>query len=330
MPETFTYSVAIRTLGTAGEKYVKLLESIKNQTIQPEKIVVVLPEGYNLPDYQIGNETFVFSRKGMIPQRIEAIKHIESQYILFCDDDVELSTDFAKKLVEALRDCRYDVSAGPLLDFFPPKKVKYLLASVLGGACVMIRGKSFYYTRILCTGGWSYNREIDAKRHILYTAESLPGTCFMARTEPMKLMAYEHEIWAEKTGYAAFEDRIMIGKLWVNGFKACVVSDAEYRHNDGKTSVRNLKLEPQYAAAFNHYIFWHRFLYSLGKSRTKKCWMQVCIHYYIFMSKLYNKMLYLLGRSTPEVYETVCKGFSDAKEFVKSDAYKQLPSPIVK
>ena len=34
------YSVVIRTLGTAGEKYQKLLNSLKNQTVLPKKILV--------------------------------------------------------------------------------------------------------------------------------------------------------------------------------------------------------------------------------------------------------------------------------------------------
>ena len=61
----FSYSVAIRTLGTSGSKYVKLIDSINRQTIKPEKIIVVLPKGYDIPKYHIGNETFVFSEKGM-------------------------------------------------------------------------------------------------------------------------------------------------------------------------------------------------------------------------------------------------------------------------
>ena len=55
-------------------------------------------------------------------------------------DDVELSADFIEKLAEPLKRGRYDCSAGPLLEFFPPKGKKYLLASVLGGACVMLHG----------------------------------------------------------------------------------------------------------------------------------------------------------------------------------------------
>ena len=65
MKQKFTYSIAIRTLGTAGEKYKKLLDSIVKLSIQPEKIIVVLPEGYAPPEYRLGAEEFVYSQKGM-------------------------------------------------------------------------------------------------------------------------------------------------------------------------------------------------------------------------------------------------------------------------
>ena len=38
------YSIAIRTLGRAGEKYQKLLDSIAECNRQPEKVIVVIPE----------------------------------------------------------------------------------------------------------------------------------------------------------------------------------------------------------------------------------------------------------------------------------------------
>lgn len=173
-----SYSIAIRTLGKAGKKYQKLLNSITKLNVQPEKIIVVLPEGYKPPVEKIGTECFVYSKKGMIPQRLFALQYITSEYTLFCDDDVELSADFIEKLAEPLKSGRYDCSAGPLLEFFPPKGKKYLLASVLGGACVMLHGKKDTYVRILKTGGWSYNDSIDTSSHRIYKTESLPGTCF--------------------------------------------------------------------------------------------------------------------------------------------------------
>ena len=146
--EPFTYSVAIRTLGTAGEKYEKLLNSIKKQTVQPEKIVVVLPEGYALPPYQLGTEEFVFCKKGMVIQRLEALKYIDSQYTLFCDDDVEFDDAFVEKLVQPMHEGAYSCTAGPLLEFLPPNKAKYLFASFLGSVFVMLRGRKHAGIRI--------------------------------------------------------------------------------------------------------------------------------------------------------------------------------------
>ena len=52
------YSVIIRTTGKAKEKYKKLLQSISNLQPKPKDIIVVLPEGCELPKNQLGNEHF--------------------------------------------------------------------------------------------------------------------------------------------------------------------------------------------------------------------------------------------------------------------------------
>ena len=39
------YNVAIRTVGKAGDKYVKEIESLKAQTVAPDRIVVYIAEG---------------------------------------------------------------------------------------------------------------------------------------------------------------------------------------------------------------------------------------------------------------------------------------------
>lgn len=324
----FTYSIAIRTLGTAGEKYRRLLNSIEKQTIQPQKIIVVLPEGYEIPNDKIGYEEFVFSKKGMIAQRIKALEYIQSEYVLFCDDDVELKSDFVEKLAETLTCSVYSCCSGPLLSFFPPSTPKYFIASILGGACVMLHGRKKYYVRILKTGGWSYNCSINTKSHKIYETESLPWTCFMIQTDVMRKIHFEDELWAERIGYAAFEDRIMFYKLLVNGYKTCVVSDAHYLHNDGKTSTKNLKTEPIYAGAFNHYVFWHRYLYSLSNKWAECIWMVICIKYYIMTSKIYRILLILSGRASKNSYSAMAKGFQDARIYVKSMDYKKLEQVV--
>ena len=73
MLQEIDYSVIIRTLGTAGEKYENLLKSISALEPQPKEIIVVLPEGYDLPKEQLGWERFLFSPKGMVSQRVYGI-----------------------------------------------------------------------------------------------------------------------------------------------------------------------------------------------------------------------------------------------------------------
>ena len=40
------YSVLIRTLGTAGDKYLHTLQTMHRQTVKSKKIYVALPHGY--------------------------------------------------------------------------------------------------------------------------------------------------------------------------------------------------------------------------------------------------------------------------------------------
>lgn len=326
-----SYSVAIRTLGTAGEKYEKLLDAIQKQTIKPEKIVVVLPEGYKPPEYpKWGGVEYVYSKKGILYQRIEALRYITSEYIFFCDDDVEPEPNFVEKLSEPLQSGEYDCASGPLLEFFPPKGIKYVFASLLGGACVMLHGRKNNYVRVLGTGGWSYNRSIDVNEHKLFDAQALAGTCFLAKADAMRNVHFEDELWTERNGLALYEDQIMFYKLHINGYKVCVVSDAFYIHNDGKTSTKGLKLEPIYASSCHHYVFWHRFLYLPCKNPMRRLWLRVCIEYKIIMGKLYGIFLSLCGRRTLEARRVAAKGVRDAKKYVKSSEYLDISSVIVR
>ena len=117
------YSVAIRTIGKAGEKYQKLLNSIKGCVHKPKKIVVVLPEGFEPPKEQLGYEEFVYCPKSMIGQRLEALKHIDTEYTLFLDDDISFDLDFVDKLLEPLEEGLFDcliARRGRFSPFFPP------------------------------------------------------------------------------------------------------------------------------------------------------------------------------------------------------------------
>ena len=76
----FNYSVAIRTLGKSGIAYETLINCLKAQTIQPQKIVVYLAEGY-IPPRQVADEQIVYCSKGMAHQRAMKFDEIDTEYI---------------------------------------------------------------------------------------------------------------------------------------------------------------------------------------------------------------------------------------------------------
>lgn len=104
------YSVAIRTLGTAGDKFVREINSLLKQSILPEKIFAYIPDGYALPEFS-GSEMieWVRSPKGMVSQRSLPFLEISSQYVLFLDDDIELAADTVENLFKPILDANADV-----------------------------------------------------------------------------------------------------------------------------------------------------------------------------------------------------------------------------
>lgn len=92
------YTAVIRTLGTAGDKYQILLDSLNKQTIQPSKILVYIAEGYAIPKETIGKEQYIYVKKGMVAQRALPYYEVNTEFILFLDDDLFLPDNFVEKM----------------------------------------------------------------------------------------------------------------------------------------------------------------------------------------------------------------------------------------
>lgn len=97
-----SYCVSIRTLGTAGEKYLETLRSCERQTVKPEHIFVYIPYGYALPKETIGIEEYIRCDKGMVSQRALPFDEVTTEFILFLDDDLSFQEDFVKTLFDGL------------------------------------------------------------------------------------------------------------------------------------------------------------------------------------------------------------------------------------
>lgn len=103
------YTAVIRTLGTAKVKYQKLLKSLVAQTCSPKSIIVYIADRYSLPKETVGIEKYVYVKKGMVAQRALRYDEVETEYILFLDDDVELPANGVVHLYNQLLENKADV-----------------------------------------------------------------------------------------------------------------------------------------------------------------------------------------------------------------------------
>ena len=116
------YSVVIRTLGRAGEKYLSLLKSLVTQTIKADCIIVYIAEGYSLPQETLGIETYVYVPKGMAAQRALKYDEVKSEYILFLDDDLYLPPTFVEDMFFSMCNFGADVISP---DIYPNHKRRF-------------------------------------------------------------------------------------------------------------------------------------------------------------------------------------------------------------
>lgn len=321
MPE-IDYSVIIRTIGKANEKYQKLLDSIAGLEPQPKEVIVVLPEGYALPEQQLGWETFYFSKKGMVAQRTYGLSVCKTKFAFFCDDDVNFGSDFIEKLHEPLAEGIGSLSVAPLYSFLPEKGVKTIVSAVTAGAIPTVFHKENYCT-VLRGTGYSFNRNLKKEKKY-YTTKSAAGTCFYANIDDLKKVQFEQETWIDKNGHASLEDQVMFYKAYLMGFKTIVVTNAYYVHADARTSIQNNQLKPRYCEAFNKAVFWHRFIYSNEKNGFGRFLARFCFGYKKMCSVLYGWFSVTVKKADKKGLELTKQGYKDAYRYIDSEEYGSL------
>ena len=325
--EKIQYSVIIRTIGKAGEKYQNLLDSIARLEPQPEEVIVVLPDGYAEPEEKLGWETFYYSPKGMVAQRTYGIAKCKTPYALICDDDICFEADFVQKLHEPIAKGLCGLSSGPLYSFLPVKGPKAFVSAICGAAAPTVFHKDRYVS-VLRTAGYSYNRHLQPEKRRFYESQSLAGTGFYADVSALRSIGFEEETWIDASGYSAYEDQTMFYKAWLNDVRTMVVSDAYYVHQDAKTSTRNNKPIVLRCLAMNRIIFWHRFIYSMEKTAPGRAWAKLCFGYRLLMGRIFTYIKYFRKRYSKEDVQTVLQAYRDGWQYIKSEAYSKLPPAL--
>lgn len=312
------YSVAIRTLGTSGDKFVRELRSIYNQTILPDKVVVYIAEGYSRPSVQIGNEEYVWVKKGMVSQRALEYKEIESDVILMLDDDVELALNSAERMLLSMEKNGADCVAS---DTFKNQEMtlrEKLLAFL----------SNWVYARR--DDGWAFKQNRDGSfsfngnpQNSFCLTETFAGPCWMVKKSVLRAVHLEDELWLDRMGFSYGDDAVESYKFFQNGYKCGVLYDSGVKNLDAKTSSGAYHEGERkfYTRAYGMLATWWRMIFTSRDKRWLsammfglKTWWQFNLHILLGVVKLNFKIPY-----------NYIKGLKDGWNFVHSDEYKAIP-----
>ena len=316
-----TYSIAIRTLGTGGEKYFEELRSITQQTAQPEKVVVYIAQGYERPKEQIGNEEYVWVKKGMIAQRALRYDEISSDCILLLDDDVLLAPDSAERLLRAMEENKADCVGA---DTFRNQDMSFrgkVFAAVTN--LVFPRRDDGWAFKIHRNGSFSYNNHPQPK---FYLSESCAGPCMLWQKSALIRMRWEDEVWVEQFGFAYGDDLLETYKLVVNGGRLGVLYDSGVLHLDAQSasSQHRNNLQRYYVRSMVSAIIWYRTIWQIRKG-----WLTAFAFAFKQLWLLLINSIAGLVLQKPRIPVLFLHGLREANRYCKSDAYQSLPPFVI-
>lgn len=315
-----TYSIAIRTLGTGGDTYRRQLESITRQSVQPQRVLVYIAEGYEIPHFRVGREEYVAVPKGMVAQRALPYSEISSDCILMLDDDVELHPDTALRMLNALEDNNADcVAADTFANHLMPAKRKLFAAAV---GLVLPSKKQKEAFRIRRCGAFSYLS--NPKDGEAYPSQSTAGPAAMWRKDSFISMNYADERWIEDNGYAYGEDQLCYYKLYANGGTLFVLFGSGAVHLDSRNSssaFRRNMARRMYVRTKNTFCIWYRSIYEPAPSPlTAACFA---------LRSVWNATI-AMASLRPTLIKNYFRGLRDGIHFVRSEAYRRIPPYILK
>lgn len=310
------YTVVIRTLGTAGDKYQRLLDSLKAQTVTPRAILVYIAEGYPLPKETIGTERYIYVKKGMVAQRALPYDEVETEWMLFLDDDLELAPDTVERMFGLLERNKADVIAP---DIFPnaQRPLGAELMMTISGRMHARRRDSQWGYKVMRTAGYSYNKYVkDGVRW----SQTNAGACFLCKKSTFLSIQFEDEQWLDAAPYALGEDQVMYYKMYLSGKKILTWYDHQVVHLDGGG---NLAPEKERMLIYSDFrfktIFWHRFIFSPDCNLLLKLWDTICISYALGFTLAIS-----LIKGKWDFFNLKRKAIADGIRFVQSDEYKKL------
>lgn len=311
----FSYSVAIRTLGKAGEKYQKLLDSLAKQTVQPEKIVVYIAEGYPLPQETIGIEQYVYVKKGMIAQRALQYSEIDSEYILFLDDDVFLPENGVETLYREMIENGGDVISPEVFHNERNGWKTKVSRAFSGRMCPRFKDRK-WAGKVMRNACFSYN---NAPTLPVYLAQTNAGPCCFCSKDKFLSINFERELWLDNIPYALGEDQLMYYKMFLNGMKVLTSFDSGILHLDAGSTMQNADKEKTLAYCDFYFktVFWKRFIHDMERNIFLKIIDCIALGYTFSLLLLSSVLKFRF-----DVVKVKWAGIEDGKQILKEKPWE--------
>lgn len=315
----FSYSVAIRTLGKAGDKYLKTLQSCAKQTVKPTNIYVYIPYGYDLPKETIGSEIYIRCEKGMIIQRAQKYEQINDEWILFLDDDIYLPENYIEKILPFIEEAKVDCITADIYDHSSLSFKDKLFGAILSSS-IPIKSSKWGF-KVLHNGRFAYNIRPIAS---FMQSQTGAGACILCRKEAILSIQFGEERWLEEFGYALGEDQLFHYKLHINNFKIYTFFASGAIHLDAGSKNRKMDSNQIKKNAACMFLIWYRSIYKLSSNSVlKKFYLGFCFFMYA-LSQLVFSNIYLLKKVYKAPIATL-SGYYMGWKFCQSSQYRKYP-----
>lgn len=313
----FSYSVAIRTLGKAGEKYLTTLKSVASQTVPPTSINVYIPNGYDLPKETIGKEKYYRCNKGMIAQRALQYEEIKDEWILFLDDDMYLPQDIMERAQDFINSNSVDaLSANVFLNHKASNKNKITAAF----NSVFPMKSNYWGFKVTRSGRYKYNNKPCSD--FMHT-QTGPGAFILCKKNVFLSIHLEDEIWMDKFGYALGEDQLMNYKIYMRGYQEYVWYNSGVIHLDAGSQNRVLDYSHLKKTSACLFLVWHRSIYNLYYNTGCKKFIAIFSFLLSFFLKFIFSFLYLFKGICNAPF-AIFSGLFEGIIYTKSDNYKKM------
>lgn len=314
-----SYCVAIRTLGTAGEKYLRTLRACAAQTVQPRRILVYIPHGYELPAETIGREKYIRCEKGMVAQRSLPFDEIDTDCVLFLDDDLDFPADLAERLFDAMEHHDSQLASPAIFDNERGTwKLKLKWAVLMQ---TLPHSDDRFAYKIRRSGHYSYHNRPHAAS---MPSQSCSGACIMMTMDAYRAIRFADERWLDTMPYALGDDQVMAYKAYRSGLRPCVVYDSGIEHLDAGSGTRRDSARNNYVSEFVRTVIWYRTIFgaAVGAGAKARALLSFAA------AKAFDLVMavpYSVVKRSFFPLKNIFRGGVDAWRFVCSQKFRDLP-----